>query len=406
MRALFATMMLMARQAQAANTDYTDNGDNWASTAKCGGNTQGPIKLSTTLTATKEESNYFHYENVKGDILGMLKLKPTDTAQGTVYWSDKSSAVYLILDNTGLLGVGAGVTDAQLKGQLPTKIPTKDRKFHNAPNWFKTSIATKTEYGGAKVYYAKQLHFHWKSEHTIDDVQTDLEMHIVHQGPDQVPTASEDEYPLGMLGVIGVMFDSDPKKAANVSKATVDAIDNFFDNLMYEKIDDAGKKIIADEIALGQLMAVLNLNDRFVYTGSLTTPPCYQKVFFNVLSTIYPIKKYHLDYYINVVKKRADPATKSAEKGNFRNVRAATTDHKLIYVKGAAPVDTTPESETSAAAAAALALTIIFVIVVLIAMALTVYNCVLWEEVKKLEEGGAGGASAQELAGAVKTNEA
>lgn len=138
-----------------------------------------------------------------------------------------------------------------MKGQLPTNIPTKARKFHNAPNWFETSVALKTEYGGAKRYYSKQLHFHWKSEHTIDDYQTDLEMHIVHQGPDQVPTASADEYPLGMLGVIGVMFDTDLTKTANVSKATVAAIDNFFDNLMYEKIDDAGKKIIADEIALG-----------------------------------------------------------------------------------------------------------------------------------------------------------
>jgi len=228
-------------------------------------------------------------------------------------------------------------------------------------------------------------------------------MHIVHQGNDQIPTVSADEYPLGKLGVIGVMFDTDTTKTANVSKATVAAIDNFFDNLMYEKIDDAGKTIIADEIALGQLMAVLNLNDRFIYTGSLTTPPCYQKVFFNVLSNIYPIKKYHLDYYINVVKKRAVPATKAADNGNFRKVRDATDKHKLIFVKGDPPADdSVQEEETSAAAAAALALTIIFVIVVLIAMALTVYNCVLWEEVKKLESGDAD-AGAQELAGEDKT---
>ena len=74
MRALFATMMLMTRGVQSANTDYTDNGVNWASIDKCGGDTQGPIKLSTKLASVKEASNYFHYENVKGDVLGMLKL--------------------------------------------------------------------------------------------------------------------------------------------------------------------------------------------------------------------------------------------------------------------------------------------------------------------------------------------
>ena len=111
MRALCATMMLMSQTVRAAGTSYVDNGDNWAGQDKCGGDTQGPIKLSTKLASVKEDSNYFHYENVKGDVLGMHKVKDTDTAQGTVYWSDKSSAVYLLLDNTGLLGVGAGVTE-------------------------------------------------------------------------------------------------------------------------------------------------------------------------------------------------------------------------------------------------------------------------------------------------------
>jgi len=136
-------------------------------------------------------------------------------------------------------------------------------------------------------------------------------------------------------------------------------------------------------------MSVLNLKDRFIYSGSLTTPPCYQNIFFNVLSTIYPIKKYHRDYYVNVVKKRAKTDTDAATNGNWRKARDATPAHKLILVKGDPPATTVAEDETSGAAAASLALTIVFVIVMLIAMALTVYNCVLWEEVKKLDaEGG------------------
>jgi len=77
-------------------------------------------------------------------------------------------------------------------------------------------------------------------------------MHIVHQGPDTIPTSDTSKFPLGKLGVMGVMFDSRPDVyAKNVSDAQVKAIDMFFDNLMYEKIDDPGKEIIADEIALG-----------------------------------------------------------------------------------------------------------------------------------------------------------
>jgi len=53
------------------------------------------------MTAKTEESNYFHYENVLGDIDGKY-IYGSEPAQGTVYWSDKSSAVYIQLDNTVL----------------------------------------------------------------------------------------------------------------------------------------------------------------------------------------------------------------------------------------------------------------------------------------------------------------
>lgn len=322
-----ALMMLLARQSNAANTDYSTNGDNWAdvtagknaagadvtiSNIVCkSGKSQGPIDLNSKTTPSKEKDAYFHYENVIGDIdgkyiyeAGGVKAK----AQGSVYWSDKSSAIYATLDNTGLASLD---TDPN-GGQLPAEIPTKERKFHTAPNWFETPLAA--EYGGATdgKYWAKQFHFHWESEHTIDGKLFDLEMHIVHQGKDKPDDAFTGEYPLGKLGVMGVIFDVDDYDKDKVSNATIATIDKFFDNLMYEKIDSRPMKdgkvtnvLIAEEIALGELMSALNLGDRYVYTGSLTTPPCYQNVFFNMLSTVYPIKQYHLDYYKKVIQARA-----------------------------------------------------------------------------------------------------
>jgi carbonic anhydrase len=150
-------------------------------------------------------------------------------------------------------------------------------------------------------------------------------MHIVHQGSD-TPSAdpATGPYPLGKLGVVGVIFDTKKYDKDKVSKATIAAIDKFFDNLMYEKIDVTDKKIIADEIALGELMAALNLNDRFVYHGSLTTPPCYENIFFNMLSTVYPIKSYHLEYYKKVIQARAEASANVKTTGNHRLSRAPT----------------------------------------------------------------------------------
>jgi carbonic anhydrase len=42
-------------------------------------------------------------------------------------------------------------------------------------------------------------------------------------------------------------------------------------------------------------MELINLDERWTYKGSTTTPPCEQFVYWNVLSTVYPIKKKHLE---------------------------------------------------------------------------------------------------------------
>lgn len=381
MRVLSAAIAMLIGKASAA-TDYVDNGASWTDGAVKNevcktGKMQGPIDLDTTMTADKEESNYFHYENVIGDKEGKY-VYGTEKEQGTVYWSDKSSAVYVQLDNTVLAPKSKDANGEQ----LPTDIPTKARKFHTAPNWFESSEAAKYDGATDGKYWAKQLHFHWESEHKIDGEYKDFEMHIVHQGKDS-PDADDGDFPLGKLGVMGVMFDT-KKYDKGVSNATIAAIDKFFDNLMYEKID-SGKTIIADEIALGELMAALNLNDRFIYHGSLTTPPCYENLFFNVLSTVYPMKQYHLDYYKKVIQARAVDGSNVKTTGNHRLSRTPTPENKLKLVKGE-PVKIVEGTEVSSAAAnASLALTIIFVVVMLVAMALTIYNCVLWEEIKKAD---------------------
>jgi len=51
-----------------------------------------------------------------------------------------------------------------------------------SPNYFVSSIAK--DYSEVDTFYAKQLHFHTGTEHTIDGKRFDLEMHIVHQAVD------------------------------------------------------------------------------------------------------------------------------------------------------------------------------------------------------------------------------
>ena len=37
-------------------------------------------------------------------------------------------------------------------------------------------------------------------------------------------------------------------------------------------------------------MKVIDINNRWMYKGTLTTPPCTDKVLWNVVNNVYPIK--------------------------------------------------------------------------------------------------------------------
>ena len=62
-----------------------------------------------------------------------------------------------------------------------------------------------------------------------------------------------------------------------------------------EKGDNPKVISVANFVNLGSLMNLLDTNNRWVYKGSLTTPPCTPKVYWNVLYNVYPISQKHLD---------------------------------------------------------------------------------------------------------------
>lgn len=91
------------------------------------------------------------------------------------------------------------------------------------------------------------------------------------------------------------------------------------------------------EIPYGQLIDALDTNNRWVYKGSVTTPPCATTVYWNVLSKVYPIQPKHLaQYKMQLVKREAaDPnnAGKNVDyNGNYR-VTNEIKDHDLRILK-------------------------------------------------------------------------
>lgn len=93
-----------------------------------------------------------------------------------------------------------------------------------------------------------QLHFHADSEHTLEDVQYPAEMHLVHQADD------------GQLAVLALLI--------KISETTQ------FDYIA-DKAPEPGEQ---KQVKLHLEKIIPDNRERFVYQGSLTTPPCSENV--------------------------------------------------------------------------------------------------------------------------------
>lgn len=184
-------------------------------------------------------------------------------------------------------------------------------------------------------YQAQQFHFHSPSEHTVDGVLMDLEMHTVHYDTNELVDATADDPFDGSknhanIAALGIMFSVD-KSTAVVSDADVRIIDNFFESLQW----DATENPTPTNIAYGNLVGMVDFHNRYVYRGSVTTPPCATTVFWNVVAPIYPIKAEHVKLFKEQLDRTADAAyaTKTLSSvGNNRVIQATTAENQLMFV--------------------------------------------------------------------------
>jgi carbonic anhydrase len=161
--------------------------------------------------------------------------------------------------------------------------------------------------GGPTQYGADQFHFHTGSEHTVDGVRHDLEMHTVH-----FPKNAKG----GIIAAAMGIFFSTNRYTARVSEAEEAIIDEFFDSLMWDKTGDQR----SPKVTYGNLMMMVNMRTRWSYKGSVTTPPCATTVYWNVVKTIYPLKQKHLDQFKTQMQ-RGVGATKFFDAANVSNYR-------------------------------------------------------------------------------------
>ncbi|ELT92918.1 hypothetical protein CAPTEDRAFT_65647, partial [Capitella teleta] len=126
------------------------------------------------------------------------------------------------------------------------------------------------------VYKLAQFHLHWAetsahgSEHTINGQEFPMEAHFVHYNTDYSDIEEAMDKDEG-LAVLGFMFRVSP-------------VDNSALNGILQALDDVTFKDTSNvSITLDDLLRP-RMDEFFRYSGSLTTPPCYESVVWTVFA--------------------------------------------------------------------------------------------------------------------------
>ncbi|KAI3974762.1 hypothetical protein MKX01_037558 [Papaver californicum] len=124
---------------------------------------------------------------------------------------------------------------------------------------------------GGKQYNLLQTHWHSPSEHTIDGIRYDAELHMVHKSAD------------GSFYVIAILYhfgNPDPLLAQ---------LEGHLKKLRSEaEIGHPGSRFPVELIQTSELEST---NTYFRYIGSLTTPPCTEKVTWTILEQVREMSK-------------------------------------------------------------------------------------------------------------------
>lgn len=201
-----------------------------------------------------------------------------------------------------------------------------------------------------------------------------------------------------LASATGLIFDTvdfDP----TISPEDRKIIDNFFDSLNFESlpptVPGAAKSVAAGHslnanasVPYGDLMRIVNFANRWVYIGSLTTPPCSIGVLHQVVDRILPISRRHMELYRKhqhahpqveyfeaqvaapgyVVKTDATNVPMDIT-GNWRETQKITPAHNVTYMRVNYNPDPAGDQQTTAIVIA------ILLVISLITLGVLVFMC-------------------------------
>lgn len=177
------------------------------------------------------------------------------------------------------------------------------------------------------VYNALQVHFHSPSEHTFGGGYFAAEAHIVHQDPVS-----------RSLLVIGIVFD-----VAGIPVTNNSVLNTFWSVNTDNQLQNF-ESIEVDDVEFELYKLIPSATSRYVYSGSITVPPCIEGVQWVVYEQ--PIQISQKDYEVIRAAAAASPQTIVGVNGDSNRVPTLPLNGRTVrrLVGAINPVPPTPTS--------------------------------------------------------------
>ena len=146
-------------------------------------------------------------------------------------------------------------------------------------------------------------------------------MQVYHSAQKQPKTAYD---PHGSIrgnvkySVISIFFKVNATVQLTLEQESI--IKEFFNDLYWI---EQSKDPLVTEVHIGSLLMSLDFSKRWVYKGSMTTPPCEQYVYWNILQTVYPVS----ERILNQFKQQMSRTEGLSYTGNYRDIQEETSVH-------------------------------------------------------------------------------
>ncbi|XP_068109615.1 carbonic anhydrase 14 isoform X2 [Hyperolius riggenbachi] len=174
-------------------------------------------------------------------------------------------------------------------------------------------------------YTAVQLHLHWGSEahpggseHTINKQVYPGELHIVHYNSDRFTDINQAKDRMNGLAVLGILIAVGPSENP--------AYANIINNL--QNISFAEQSVGVPSFSVKELLPN-SLDKYYRYSGSLTTPPCYQSVTWTVFSDPVHISQSQMQKLRTALHSTPESTSPALLQDNVRDVQPV--NQRTVY---------------------------------------------------------------------------